>query len=164
MGELDWLEEVKVKQSGWIPEIQERFRQVGRQGLTLVESKKRRTVESRTVGPGRVVRSSLIRGEWDWRLTQATLPDPPQTLAASPSHPPFLLTIIVTLAEQLQESEQVLGEFIICHDLLSWVEAGVRHGPEDVRCARTPESVHTAHAHCTHMHKGQVCREQQPPF
>ena len=109
LGELDWLEEVKVKQSGWIPEIQERFRQVGRQGLTLVESKKRRTVESRTVGPGRVVRSSLIRGEWDWRLTQATLPDPPQTLAASPSHPPFLLTIIVTLAEQLQESEQVLG-------------------------------------------------------
>lgn len=165
LGALDWLEEVKVKQSGWISEIQERFRKVGGQGLTLAESKEWRTVGSRTVGPGRVVRSSLIGGEWDWTLTQATLPDTSQTLPASPPHPPFLLTIIVTLAEQLQESEQVLGEFIICHDLLSWVEGGgVRHGPEDIRCAKTPESVHTAHAHCTHMHKEQVRREQQPPF
>lgn len=109
------------------------------------------------------MRSSLIRGEWGWGLIRATLPDPPQTLAASPSHPP-LLTIIVTLAEQLQESEQVLGEFIICHDLLSWVGGLAGHGAEEVRCARPPESVHTAHAHCTHMHRAPVCREQQPPF
>lgn len=121
-------------------------------------------MESRT-RPGRVVRPSLISGEWGWGLIQVTLPDPPQTLAASPSHPPLLLTVIVTLTEQLQESEQVLGEFIICHDLLSWVGGlGGGHGAEEVRRARPPEGVHTAHAHCSHMHRAQVCREQQPPF
>lgn len=104
-------------------------------------------MESRT-RPGRVVRSSLIRGEWGWGLIQATLPDPPQTLAASPSHPPLLLTIIVTLAEQLQESEQVLGEFIICHDLLSWV-GGFGGGAWCRRSQTRKAARRCAHSPCT---------------
>lgn len=66
-----------------------------------------------------------------------------------PLHP-VLLTIVVPLAEQLQEAEQVLCEFIICHDLLSWV-GGKGRSPGRVRCAKTK---HThAHNPCTlHTH------------
>lgn len=97
------------------------------------------------------LRPSLIRGRGDWRSTQATLPDRPQTLAFSLCQPPLLLTVIVPLAEQLQESEQVLGEFIICHDLLSWVEEGGRGQRDQMR--QDTARMHVAHAHCTRMQK-----------
>ena len=114
-------------------------------------------MESRT-RPGREVRSSLIRGEWGWGLIQATLPDPPQTLAASPSHPPLLLTIIVTLAEQLQESEQVLGEFIICHDLLSWVGGFGGGGMVQKKSdAQGRQKVCTQPMHTAHTCTGRRC-------
>lgn len=87
-----------------------------------------------------------IRGEWDWRLTQATLPDTSQTLpfSTSPSFPPHHRP----LAEQLQELEQVLGEFIVCHDLLPCGRRGAwsrRHQMrEDTRkCAHGLCTLHT---------------------
>lgn len=89
------------------------------------------------------------QGENTWRLTQATLPDTSQTLPFSPPHPPFLLTIIVTLAEQLQESEQVSVNSSPAMTFSPGWKKGVRHGPEDIRCAKTPESVHTA---CCTLH------------
>lgn len=90
------------------------------------------------------------KGGGDWRLTQTTLPDSPRTLASSLPHPTLLLTIIVALAEQLQESEQVLGEFIICHDLLSWWKRG--SGPRSGQMSRDAQTQH-AHGPCTpHTH------------